>query len=80
MEIKKVVSNIKRRMEGTSCSRCHDAEKKIRKNEWEKEKKLETGYSFFYAAFALHYWIVSVVSKLIAYLFCAGILFDLYSS
>lgn len=55
-------------------------QKKIRKNEWEKEKKLETGYSFFYAAFALHYWIVSVVSKLIAYLFCAGILFDVYSS
>lgn len=45
MEIKKVVSNIKRRMEGTSCSRCHDAEKD-QENEWEKEKKLETGYSF----------------------------------
>lgn len=43
-------------------------------------KREKAGNGILYAAFALHYWIVSVVSKLIAYLFCAGILFDVYSS
>lgn len=37
-----------------------------------KEKKLEMEYFFFYAAFALHYRIVSVVFKLVTYLLCAS--------